>query len=114
MKTRIVTSLIFIALTCSFLSCKKSGILTVNVERQSTGQPIVIADSVTVLVKNTANNSKFYLGLTSNDGVAIFNQVDNGNYEVSSQVWDGSKGLTDIETLEIKNGKSVTIDLLLQ
>ena len=109
-----LTILILVSTVLLVSSCKKTGTLTVNVKRQSTGQPIVTADSVVVLVKNTANIYKFYEGLSSSQGIAIFEKVDNADYEVSSEMWDGSKGLTDKQTIQVAKGKSVSVDLLLQ
>lgn len=114
MKKVIFCLLIPSLITISSFSCKKNGAVTINVKKQSTGKPIEIADSVVVLVKNTENIYKFYMGCTSLIGVVVFSDVANAKYEITSQLWDGSKALTDKKNIQIKNGQSVTVDLLLQ
>jgi hypothetical protein len=107
--------ILFFACCCLLIcSCEKAGTITVTVKKQSTGQPIQIGDSIIVLVKNTSNTSKFYMQLTSSQGVAVFDNVDNASYRISSEMWDGSRGLYDERVVEMKNGKHLDIDLLIQ
>jgi hypothetical protein len=114
MKIKIVQSLAFFLIAVSFFSCKKSGAITVTVKQQSVGQPIVIADSVVVLVKNEADNNKFYIGMTSDAGIVVFGDVSNANYEISSEKWDGTNWLRGKKNIEMKNGQSINVDLLIQ
>ncbi len=109
-----LTILLLVSTVLLVSSCKKTGTITVTVKKQSIGQPIEIADAVTVLMVNTSDSLKFDLELSSAQGVAIFHNVENANYKISSQKWDGTKELYDQKIVEVKDGKSITVDLLLQ
>lgn len=113
MKTFIQFSII-ISTLCIFSSCLKRSTVKVSVMKQSQGQPAVIASGQGVLMRNTKNQDDFYMELASAQGIAIFDEVKPGEYKISAEVWDGSKGLSDETIIQVKNGKDVDAQLLLE
>lgn len=110
-----VSNLIFAILFCVVLvSCKKTGSLTVTVNKQSAGQPAEIASGVTVLLRSISDSTRFYMERTSNLGLAKFDDIRQDSYRVSSQVWDGSAGLYDEDVVDVRAGTNKDVVLLLQ
>lgn len=112
MKNKFTSLLALISIT--IFSCNKAGTLTVTVNKMPTGQVLQTAAGVEVLVRNTSDSLNFYEGLTSAQGVTVINNIKQGSYQVSSQVWDGSKTLYGEETVSVQKGKNTNVGLLIQ
>lgn len=97
------------------LSCNKTSTVTVNVQQQSAGQAAIASDSIAVLMVNTSNKNDFKLGVTSSSGTVIFTNVHKASYNVSAQShWNGSGILSDSANINVRGGKSVSVNLLLR
>lgn len=105
------TLFLLIAFSLSVFSCKKTGSLSVTVNKQSAGQPAEIAAGALVVVKN---NERTYGADASAEGKALFDEVVPGAYTVSSEVFDGTGMLVDEELITVPKGKNVDVKLLLE
>lgn len=103
-----------LALVLLVSACKKTGTLTVTVNKQSVGQPAQLAIGVAVVAQSISNSSKIFEAQTSGGGVAAFNDIPQDSYKVTSEVWDGSAYLRDDDIIDVKSGKNTDVILLLQ
>ena len=76
---------ILFLLLISISACKKTATVTVSVNMQSVGQPVVIGANVGVLLQRVPDSSNFQIKGTSSQGVASFEKVADGTYKVSAQ-----------------------------
>ena len=96
------------------VSCNKTSTVTVNIKQQSAGQTAIVSVGVNVLIVNTSNTHDFDIDTTSTQGTVAFSNTKAGSYRVSSEVWDGSKYLQDSTFIQLKDGKSADVNLLLR
>ncbi len=105
---------IFLALVLLVSACKKTGTLTVTVNKQSVGQPAQLAIGVAVVAQSISNSSKIFEAQTSTEGIAAFSDIPQDSYKVSAGAWDGSAYLSDSDIVDVKSGKNTDVILLLQ